>query len=61
MNTVNDFINFLRIFNALGNGSLEERKAIHESKADTKFIASLVEDGLFDRWSALADELIKGV
>lgn len=61
MNTVNDFINFLRIFNALRNGSLEERKAVHESKADVEFIVAITEAGLFDRWSALADDIVKGV
>lgn len=58
MNTVNDFINFLRIFNAMRNGSLEERKAVHESEADVKFIVAVTEAGLFDRWSALAEDLI---
>ena len=58
MNTVNDFINFLRIFNALRNGSYEDRKAVMTNEADVKFMAKLVEDGLFDKWLEIAEELI---
>ena len=58
MNTVNDFINFLRIFNAMRNGSVEERKAVQTNEADVKFMAKLVEDGVFDKWLELAEELI---
>jgi hypothetical protein len=58
---INDFINFLRIFNAMRNGSLEERKAVQTNKADVEFIVAVVEAGLFDKWSALADDIVKGV
>lgn len=58
---IKDFINFLRIFNALRNGSLEERSAVHTSKDDVEFIVSVVEAGLFDKWSALAEDIVKGV
>jgi hypothetical protein len=58
---LSDFINFLRIFNAMRNGSLEERKAVQTDKADIEFIVAVVEAGLFDRWSALAEDILKGV
>jgi hypothetical protein len=43
------------------NGSLEERKAVQTNKADVEFIVAVVEAGLFDKWSALADDIVKGV
>ena len=58
---VNDFINFLRIFNAMRFGSAEDRRAVQTNKADVEFIVAVVEAGLFDRWSALADDIVKGV
>jgi hypothetical protein len=59
MNTLKDFLNFLRIFHALRYGSLDERKAIHESEADTKFIVAITEAGLFDGWLEIAESTMK--
>ena len=61
MKLTDDFIKFLAICNAMRNGTLEERKAVHESEENTKFLLRVTEEGLLDTWLSLADDIFNRV
>lgn len=48
--TMEDYLRFVKLIKVLREGTLAERKAIHENADDVKFIANVVDWGVLDKW-----------